>query len=248
MNMALIVVEGIEVFNGPIPQGYEFVKVYDFKQGATGVGYIYGGKVPNRCVGVPDEEVAERNAGADSVSDGLRNETIKMALEQAVERVLEENKKFGLDITAVAEPMVYHSQPKVRKIKKAEGLQGALTIWLNVAGYRKKETQTKSDLEPITPQDIRKVMETYAESFVESGVDYGDELRDWFKKTQPEIYNAWLEEIGEDEVDGDEFFMEFSGNTLNGRVLDKFDQYLADFCNQNPVANKHIHGLLKECE
>lgn len=132
------VVKGIEIFNGPVPQGYDLVKVYDFKHGATGVGYVYGEKVPSRCVPVPSKEVANRNADADSNSDRLRDEIVRVALDRVVERVLEENEKFDLGITAVAEPMIYHSKPKVRGVRNTKGLQGALTVWLNVAGYRKK--------------------------------------------------------------------------------------------------------------
>jgi hypothetical protein len=135
--MEPIIIKGIEVFNGSIPKGYEPVKVYDFKQGATEVGYVYGEKVPEGYAPVAGEEIANKNADADSHSDRLKDKTIKMALEWIVGSVLEENKKFGLGITAVAEPVIYYSKPKVRELKNAEGLQGALTIWLNVAAYRK---------------------------------------------------------------------------------------------------------------
>ena len=134
--MEPIVVKGIEVFRGPAPDGYELIKVYDRKQGILGMGYSYL-EIIKGCIMVGGKGIAKKRAKRDSESDKLLNKAIDLALEQTVDVVLQDNEEFGLGITAVAEPMRYASRAKVRKLDQGAGYQGALTIWLNIAGYRK---------------------------------------------------------------------------------------------------------------
>lgn len=104
-------------------------------------------------------------------------------------------------------------------------------------------------MEPVTEQDIRKIMTHYGESLDDLGAEYGDDFLNWFKEVHPETYKKWYDKWSkiEDPIDGDCFIFNFSNDSLDGLIYKKHDKILAEFCNENKYANRHIHELLREC-
>ena len=104
-------------------------------------------------------------------------------------------------------------------------------------------------METIHAEDIRKVMEGYGESLPDLGAKYAAAFQKWYSQREPEVYKAWLEGY-EKPLDpkllAETLLFDFSNNTLDGRVHDRHDSLLVEFCNANTSANKHISGLLKK--
>jgi len=110
---------------------------------------------------------------------------------------------------------------------------------------------------PVTPQDIRNVIESYGESLTDlGGQNYSVAFLRWFKEKEPEKFEGWVSEARQylsegrskltDRVIGEELLFVFSNSSLDGRIsLEQHDAYLSEFCSANPRANKHLQGLLK---
>ena len=113
---------------------------------------------------------------------------------------------------------------------------------------------------PVTPQDIRNVMESYGESLTDlGGQNYSVAFLRWFKEKEPEKFESWVSEakkylsVGRskvtDRVIGEELLFVFSNSSLEGRLSrDEHDAFLSEFCSMNPKANKHLQSLLKDLQ
>ncbi|MBI4919637.1 hypothetical protein HY837_06910 [archaeon] len=117
------------------------------------------------------------------------------------------------------------------------------------------ETQVISanELRQVTPKQIRQIMRRYGETLSDLGSDYDAEFLEWFKQKEPKIYETWLKNegryYGKEEDLVYEFIGAFTGDALGSRINNKtHDTLLAEFCSQNPKANKHIYTLLERIE
>jgi hypothetical protein len=129
------IIEGIKVYLGDIPEELrpQLEKVepsYSVNQGARGPLHKYDANKPHFPDSSRVEILAREAAERDSVSDGLRDKAVDMALEQIAKKASEENS----DIVAIANPRLLTSRTQISD--DPSGYRGAITIQLEADGYK----------------------------------------------------------------------------------------------------------------